>query len=319
MNFRRTATSQRDVQVAITPDQARKEHEMKNVIVGFDGSAQARDALILGAQLAMEEPAWLHVAFVQRDENSTSESQRFDRVFDEASTALLGEPFREHRLRQVDAAEALSDLATELRADVIVVGSCHRGAAGRVVYGSVGENLLQGAPCAVAVAPQGYAEHDHFGFGVIGVAYTGSPESQLALDEGARLASHLDCSLRLIGVVPETLPAGQVTGNGQGFQRVFRTALERVHAEGRARVEERVGVESRFGYGDPAQVLAGQGVELDLLVIGSRGYGPVHRTLLGSVAAEVMRNAPCPVIVTPRPADMAKPAERDSIPVQSSR
>ena len=52
--------------------------------------------------------------------------------------------------------------------------------------------------------------------------------------------------------------------------------------------------------GDPAREIAAQGVELDLLVLGSRGYGPLRRTLLGGVARDVVTLAPCPVIVLPR-------------------
>jgi nucleotide-binding universal stress UspA family protein len=59
-------------------------------------------------------------------------------------------------------------------------------------------------------------------------------------------------------------------------------------------------VETLLKHGDPAATLEAQGVEVDLLVIGSRGYGPFRRALLGGVAAEVMRSAPCPVIVVPR-------------------
>lgn len=40
--------------------------------------------------------------------------------------------------------------------------------------------------------------------------------------------------------------------------------------------------------------------ELDLLVMGSRGYGPVRSALLGAISAEVTRTASCPVLVTPR-------------------
>jgi hypothetical protein len=38
-----------------------------------------------------------------------------------------------------------------------------------------------------------------------------------------------------------------------------------------------------------------------LLVLGSRGYGPVRRVLLGSVSGELVRGAACPVLVVPRP------------------
>jgi len=42
--------------------------------------------------------------------------------------------------------------------------------------------------------------------------------------------------------------------------------------------------------------------------VGSRGYGPLRRVLLGSVSTELIRTAPCPVIVHPRPAKAAAPA-----------
>lgn len=59
-------------------------------------------------------------------------------------------------------------------------------------------------------------------------------------------------------------------------------------------------VESELKFGEPALVLAQEGGELDLLVLGSRSYGPVRRALVGGVSAEVMRSAPCPVMVIPR-------------------
>jgi nucleotide-binding universal stress UspA family protein len=52
--------------------------------------------------------------------------------------------------------------------------------------------------------------------------------------------------------------------------------------------------------GDPAEVLARRSRDLDLLVIGSRGYGPVRHALIGNVSTTVMRTAACPVLVVPR-------------------
>ena len=40
--------------------------------------------------------------------------------------------------------------------------------------------------------------------------------------------------------------------------------------------------------------------EIDLLVCGSRGYGPVRRVLLGGVLRKLIRRAACPVVVVPR-------------------
>jgi nucleotide-binding universal stress UspA family protein len=53
-------------------------------------------------------------------------------------------------------------------------------------------------------------------------------------------------------------------------------------------------------HGVAAEVIAAAGHEADLLVIGSRGqYGPLRRTLLGSVAAKLARSAPCATLITP--------------------
>jgi nucleotide-binding universal stress UspA family protein len=41
--------------------------------------------------------------------------------------------------------------------------------------------------------------------------------------------------------------------------------------------------------------------EIDLVVVGSRGYGPLGRVLVGSVATGLLHQAACPVLVVPRP------------------
>jgi nucleotide-binding universal stress UspA family protein len=55
------------------------------------------------------------------------------------------------------AGHALHQLAESEDAILITVGSAHHGVFRRVLLGSVGEALLSGTPCAVAVAPAGYA------------------------------------------------------------------------------------------------------------------------------------------------------------------
>jgi nucleotide-binding universal stress UspA family protein len=52
---------------------------------------------------------------------------------------------------------------------------------------------------------------------------------------------------------------------------------------------------------DPgAAILDVAGTGVDLLVLGSRAYGPVRGTLVGSVSAAVIRHAPCALLITPR-------------------
>jgi nucleotide-binding universal stress UspA family protein len=59
----------------------------------------------------------------------------------------------------------------------------------------------------------------------------------------------------------------------------------------------------RVARGRPASVLArdARQIEADLIVVGSRGHGPMDALLLGSVSTELADHAPCPVLVTRRP------------------
>jgi nucleotide-binding universal stress UspA family protein len=59
-------------------------------------------------------------------------------------------------------------------------------------------------------------------------------------------------------------------------------------------------VSGRLLDGDPATELVKVSTELDLLALGSRGYGPVRTVLLGSVSRTLVREGACSVVVLPR-------------------
>ena len=55
--------------------------------------------------------------------------------------------------------------------------------------------------------------------------------------------------------------------------------------------------------GRPWRMLSDHSAKLDLLFIGSRGYGPLHAVIAGATSGSVLRHAHCPVIVLPRGAE----------------
>jgi nucleotide-binding universal stress UspA family protein len=55
-------------------------------------------------------------------------------------------------------------------------------------------------------------------------------------------------------------------------------------------------------YGLTGEELAAFGDQVDILVVGSRGYGPIRRLVLGSTAAHLERHARCSLLVLPRSA-----------------
>jgi nucleotide-binding universal stress UspA family protein len=199
-------------------------------------------------------------------------------------------------------ADALRALAERGEADLIVLGSTHRAHIGSVAPGSVAENLLHGARCRLIIAPKGYgaADHSQDRLRVVAVGFDGMAESQAALDEAAKLAKKFGGSIRVVGVIPPAPPAAaaaaaRVEGSGPDFETRLHDAIAELPPELRALpVIER---------GDPVgRLIEDAGVGVDLLVLGSRGFGPVMRLLVGSVSSRVIRQAPCPVMVVPRPA-----------------
>lgn len=284
--------------------------------MGFDAAEQSRDALHLGRALATPEGAALEVAvvlprgrlpFEQAIAGGQLAEQLDEQLMDSAARELGGVDFTPVRLDGAlagrSAARALYEYARDADADLIVVGSSHRGKLGRVLPGSVGESLLRGAPCAVAIAPRGYAHTEHSAIGLIGAAYDGSEEAKLALGEAERLAQIHGARLRVITVVPVraaiVLQAELAIELGGALRREYQRILD----EGISTLGGQTSAESVLKEGDPAANLADEGTGLDLLVIGSRGYGPLRSALVGGVSAQAIRSAPCPVLLTCRASD----------------
>jgi nucleotide-binding universal stress UspA family protein len=72
--------------------------------------------------------------------------------------------------------------------------------------------------------------------------------------------------------------------------------------EANARLSKLPGVAGRAVYGLAGEELAAFSKDVDLLVVGSRSYGPVKRLVLGSTSDYLERHARCSLLVLPRPA-----------------
>ena len=170
------------------------------------------------------------------------------------------------------------------------------------MVGGTGERLLSGAPVAVAVAPAGYAAAKAH-LQTVGCGFDGSPESHAALEWAAAVARRASARLRVIGVHEPTLPARVAPGAGLATASV-NDVLRRQREDELARAVSALGpeppVESELLDGDAADLLTRASQELDLLVLGSRGYGPVRAVLLGSVSTALVRSAESPLVIVPR-------------------
>jgi nucleotide-binding universal stress UspA family protein len=227
----------------------------------------------------------------------------------EEELRVVGVPVECWKRNSSSAAKALQEAAEESGAAVLVVGSTRSPKAERLLAGSTAERLLAGAPCPVAVVPLEWSRER--GLNTVGVAFVNTPEGQEALRAGHMLARRLNATLRVLAVV-ETGYRKYAEAEPTRAERVEKRDPEDVEGDARARAEEDVrrAVASvdgdlpvevdAFVDEDPADVLVRLSKSLDLLVCGSRGYGPLRAVLLGSVSRRLTAQAGCPVVVLPR-------------------
>ncbi len=278
----------------------------KNVVVGVDGHQGGRDAVALAKGL-VEQDGELTLAYVYSGDVRTwrGSSADYDAAEQERALELLAKARDEAgitaQLRCKGASAAgrgLHVLAEAAGADLLVVGSSRHGLLGRVLLGDDTRAALNGAPCAVAIAPSGYSREP----GVmreIGVAYNGSTESEHALGVARKLAS--EHATRLSAFEAVSLPAYLWAG---GPAPVV-APIEEMITEACQRIAALDGVEPHAAYGRPSEELAVYSASLDLLIVGSRDYGPIGRLVHGSTSQQLTRSARCPLLVLTRAARAA--------------
>jgi len=301
----------------------------RTIVVGYDGTDHGDDALALGRLLAGAEGAELVVACAYPDdplgesaaavevargmrEDAEGKLERARAWLDggAAGGGGAGAGAGAASLRAIPGASpshVLHDLAEELHADAIVVGATHHGRALRLLAGSTPDAVLNHAPCAVAVAPQGFRDHVHGTGGVrqVAVAFDGSPEARLALEAAAGFARDAGARLRVVTAV-NTAAAGVYPPpplDVASYEELGRIARD----EAQARLDDAVAelgpgvvAEAAVLDGDIVSVLVEDAKTDDLLFTGSRAKGPFRRVRLGSVSTHLLRDAACPVVVVPR-------------------
>ena len=196
-------------------------------------------------------------------------------------------------VRSASVGRGLHELAEAEGADLLVLGSSRQNLLGRVQIADDTRAALNGAACAVAIAPAGFSEHS-VAMREIGVGYDGSAESTYALEVARELAS--EWGVKLSAFTAVSVPASALGGGAlplkDGIDALVRNARERIASLG--------GVEPHAAYGAAAEELTVYSASLDLLVVGSRGYGPIGRLIHGSTSARLARTARCALLVLPR-------------------
>ncbi len=183
-------------------------------------------------------------------------------------------------------AYALHEKAADLGAGLIIVGSTHRGAFGRITLGTTADRVLNHSPCPVAVAPRGFRDEGAMPQR-IGVAFVDTPGGRSALHAGASIGQCAGASVIAYTVIePHAHDADR-----KRAERALERAIDQYahHVDVQARVLTDRGVEA---------LLSGSR-HLDILVRGGRSGGPVRTPLAFGLPSKLAQRAACPFVIVP--------------------
>ena len=292
------------------------------IVVGYDGGDTGAEALALASRVANAFDSELIVGYGYDDLVASVSTEAADELAAQVKDVLgraasqLDDTLRvtTRGLPGESPARSLLELAEAEHADLIVVGSRRLGPLRRISTGSVSDPILHGAPCAVAVPPRGYKSPRH-GLRRIVAGWVPTEEGDAALRLAHALAARsggeltvvttvtVKSELTTLGPIP-MLDAGLVLEMRDGAKRDAEAALAKLGDSVRATVDAQEG--------NAADQLVEPSKKADVVVLGSRGYGPVRRVLLGGVSSAVVRDAHCPVLVLPRSSvEISAGAQRD--------
>jgi len=285
------------------------------IAVGVNGYPEGLDAAALGALISRATGAALILVAVHPDPMVVLPEGMDWRSLDQQARQALAEtrdafaPEARVVVRtDHSVARALHRVMSAEHRDLLVVGSSRHATQGHVRIGKRTRQLLCRFESPLAIAPRGLHDRGDLALGRIGVGYDGSPESQAALSWAAGLALASGGELRVRAVVDDRMPT---VGWGQVWiGDIMRDWMEVVGEEmsSRRRQAETVAAKLDVKFdaeavsGRPADALLSLSDEVDLMVVGSRRWGPTKRVLLGSTGEALVHDAACPVVAVPRPA-----------------
>jgi nucleotide-binding universal stress UspA family protein len=265
--------------------------EMRKILVPLDGSPQAEAGLEAARPLVGTFDAELLILkVIEHPEDGGTPAYHTSAV-----KSLRAEGVKASLLtREGKAAEEILACAAERAADLIAMSTHGRTGMSRLLIGSVAEAVLRRAQVPVLLSRPGMRVRP---WKQIAVALDGSERAEAILPEAARLAKAHKAALDVVkvalpivsgaslGEVPMIFPS-------EDPMPYLRSVCGRLAAQG---VEARpVSLEGRAA----SEVIRhAAATEAGLICMTTHGRTGLVRVLLGSIAEEIVRHAPCPVLV----------------------
>ena len=281
----------------------------EDILLPFDGSDGAAEALHHAAEIAHWTDATIHVLFVAdttRDSVTVVETQVVDALVQEGKDIVkeaektldtLGVDY-DSDVVQGHPAPTIVEYAEQYEYDVIVMPTHGREGVSRYLIGSVTEKVVRLSTVPVLTARMQPDEQLVFPYENILIPTDGSAGAAHAAEYGLSLAAALDATVHVLSVVDDTSLGLDVrsTISGHEGEQAATDAVDDLVSEAETR-----GVSNsvrHVEHGSPIEVILDtiDSNDIHAVVMGTTGRRGSDRILLGSVAEKTVRSAPVPVI-----------------------
>ena len=280
------------------------------ILLATDGSKDATLAARAAVDLADKSGSELHLVLAWTNVPSVHLGEYVRVRLEEEGRLVLDEEARRIEAAGADVAgmhlregrtqEVVVDLAEEIGADLITVGSRGLGTVERLLTGSVSEGVVHLASCPVLVMRGG--EEGSWPPKKIVVGDDGSEEARRAAEIAASIANPYGAETILLRAQPPLI----LTGAGSATDpRIVEDTLRREEEDLEHRADELEEVLGRrprvkVAVGDAASAVGQEADKNDkpvLVAVGRRGMGNVKRVVLGSVSSDTLRATSGPVLI----------------------
>jgi len=275
------------------------------VVVGYDGTAMARAALLFAAREAVLRGRPLRVVCAHEGDPGLlgiTAAETAELLQEAAALVLPLIPATRVVLKDPRGAANYELIAESVGAELVVVGRGDLGHLGAVL-GSVALDVVSGAACPVVVVSDDNHPHvPHTGPVVVGIDIEAGAADPLA--EGFLEARLRGRDLVVLHAWQDTVgdafplglrheqPSADVTARLHELVRPFRDKDPDVPVSEICRI------------GSAAHLLLEVGSAASMIVVGARGRGLLRGSILGSLGQTLTRHARCPLLIA-RPRDRA--------------
>jgi nucleotide-binding universal stress UspA family protein len=289
------------------------------VVVGYLAGKVGLSGLHLAVRVARTLRTSLTVATIVPKPWLTPSLARIDAEYEDRADQLAADSAREaqrylrkladgieviycHRAHR-SVSGGLIEMAEEVDAEILVLGSLPSGGPGQVVIGSTADWLLHSSPVPVAISPRRYRAHTGK-LTRLTCAYSATPDSVDAVRRCFEFAERFGLPVRVItfAVRRKTMYPPEVGLDAEdsildAWASQAREILENLKTEGI--VSKDVVLQVVTGKSWKEALATADWEDGEILALGTAPRGDIRRVFLGSRSAKIIRHSPVPVLVLP--------------------